>query len=162
MQSITPHHLISWLIEGLMSERFCACRQPVGSAAWTDGPCHPYPSHATYCPDLSSFILLYTSALRIRDGQIMFRWLQTSLASFHRCHLSRIGLGSQARMERAAGRRGLDFFSRLGKREGRMRETNASLNFSSSIFPSSLPLLIFFFFLLLVYRCLLPFFIFPS
>ena len=119
-----PHHLISWLIERLERLRdFCACIQPVGSAPWTDGPCHPYPSHATYCPDLSSSILLYTSALRIRDGQMMFRWLQTSLAPFHRWHLSRIGLNPQARRERAAGRRGLDSSVAWGKREGRMRET---------------------------------------
>ena len=118
-------------------ERFCACIEPVGSAAWTDGPCHPYPSHATYCPDLSSSILLYTSALRIRDEQIMLRWLQTSLAPFHRCHLSRIGAGSQARMKRAAGRRGFDFFSRVawGKREKECVKPTLLLTFLS-ILPS--------------------------
>ena len=158
-----PHHLISWLIQGLRSERFCACIQPVGSAAWTDGPCHPYPSHATYCPDLSSSILLYTSALRIRDGQIMFRWLRTSLAPFHRCHLTRIGVGSQARMERAAGRRGLDSSVAWGRREECVKPTLLFLTFSS-ILPSYLPLLIFLFnfFFLLVYRYLLPFFSHPD
>ena len=156
----SPHHLISWLIEGLMSERFCACRQPVGSAAWTDGPCHPYPSHATYCPDLSSFILLYTSALRIRDGQIMFRWLQTSLASFHRCHLSRIGLGSQARMERAAGRRGLDSSVAWGKGREECVKPTLLLTFLLLFSRHHCPcyfFFLYFFFLLLVYRCLLPF-----
>ena len=122
--------------------------------SWTDGQCHPYPSHATYCPDLSSSILLYTSALRIRDRQIMFRWLQTSLVPFHRCHLSRIrSFGSQARMERAAGRRGLDSSVSL-EQEGRMRASlSLSLFLSLSlslltfllILPSYLPLLYIFF-----------------
>ena len=150
-----PHHLISWLIERLKRLRdFCACIQPVGSAPWTDGPCHPYPSHATYCPDLSSSILLYTSALRIRDGQIMFRWLQTSLAPFHRCHLSRIGLNPQARRERAAGRRGLDSSVAWGKEREECVKPTLLLTFSSSIYSSPVilfALVIFFIFIFILF-----------